>query len=260
MNGMPSSRYASARTLYDLAKQESIQTKGYRDVIRIGNQTRPKLFDLAIKRPDVLYDTVIEVDERCIVEWPDLIEEGATESLDGDKLVTGTSGDIVRIIKALDAQEVKKDLQKLYDEGFRSLAIVFMHSYTFRDHEQQVAEIAERIGFEHISQSSNLQAMIRIIPRANSASADAYLTPEIKRYLSDFAKGFVGKLEKDDGCQVSFMQSDGALVDFRGFSGLRAILSGPAGGVVGYATTCYDQKEKTPVVGFDMVGRLFRLC
>jgi 5-oxoprolinase (ATP-hydrolysing) len=230
-----------------------MQTKGYRDVIRIGNQTRPKLFDLAIKKPDVLYDKVVEVDERCIVEWPELIQEGATTSIDGHKLVTGTSGDVVRIIKPLDTTQVEADLRALYAEGFRSLAIVFMHSYTFRDHEQQVAEMAEKIGFEHVSQSSNLQAMIRVVPRANSASADAYLTPEIKRYLSKFSKGFVGQLEKDDGCQVSFMQSDGALVDVKGFSGLRAILSGPAGGVVGYATTCYDEKEKTPVVGFDMV-------
>lgn len=153
----------------------------------------------------------------------------------------------------LDTAEVRQKLQALYDEGFRSLAIVFMHSFTFRNHEAETARIAQEIGFEHISQSSDLQAMIRIVPRANSASADAYLTPEIRRYLSQFAKGFVGHLE-DETCQVSFMQSDGSLCDHRHFSGLRAILSGPAGGVVGFAQTSYDPVEGTPVVGFDMVG------
>ena len=222
-------------------------------MIVIGNQTRPKLFDLAIKRPDVLYEKVVEIDERAIVEWSELVEEGAEVSVDGHKLVKGTSGDVVRIITPLDKAEVRTKLQALYDEGFRSLAIVFMHSFTFRDHEIETAKIAEEIGFEHISQSSDHQAMIRIVPRANSASADAYLTPEIRRYLSQFAKGFVGHLE-DETCQVSFMQSDGSLVDHRHFSGLRAILSGPAGGVVGYAQTSYDAEEGTPVVGFDMVG------
>ena len=148
---------------------------------------------------------------------------------------------------------VQQALQALYDEGFRSLAIVFMHSYTFADHEKQVAALASGIGFHHISQSSELQAMIRVVPRANSASADAYLTPEIKRYLAEFAKGFVGNLKGNDTCQVSFMQSDGSLVDFKHFSGLRAILSGPAGGVVGFSRTCYDATEGTPCVGFDMV-------
>lgn len=245
-------------------------------MIVIGNQTRPKLFDLAIKRPDVLYDKVVEIDERVIIEWPELIQEGAEVSADGHKLVKGLSGDVVRIIKPLgellehlmtrtcilihqicstETAEVRQKLQALYDEGFRSLAIVFMHSFTFRDHEAETARIAAEIGFEHISQSSDLQAMIRIVPRANSASADAYLTPEIRRYLSQFSKGFVGHLE-DETCQVSFMQSDGSLVDHRHFSGLRAILSGPAGGVVGYAQTSYDAEEGTPVVGFDMVRHI----
>lgn len=195
---------------------------------------------------------MVEIDERCIIEWDELVTPGATVSQDGHRLLEGLSGDTVRIIKPLDTRQVEVELQKLYDDGFRSLAIVFMHSFTFRDHEQQVAEIAHRIGFHHVSQSSDLQAMIRIVPRANSASADAYLTPEIKRYLHQFAQGFVGKLQHDTGCQISFMQSDGALVDFRNFSGLRAILSGPAGGVVGYANTSYDRDEGVPVVGFDM--------
>lgn len=96
--------------------------------------------------------------------------------------------------------------------------------------------------------------MIRFTPRANSASADAYLTPETKRYLAQFAKGFVGHLEVDNGCKTSFMQSDGALTDYKKFSGLRAILSGPAGGVVGFSQTSWDAEDGTPVVGFDMGG------
>lgn len=78
---------------------ECLQTKGYRDVIRIGNQTRPKLFDLAVRKPDVLYSKVVEIDERCTVEWSELVEEGATVSTDGHRLVTGLSGDVVRVIK-----------------------------------------------------------------------------------------------------------------------------------------------------------------
>lgn len=87
-----------------------------------------------------------------------------------------------------------------------------------------------------------------------SATADAYLTPEIKRYIAGFAQGFVGGFQDDKGTRVAFMQSDGSLVDFRHFSGLKAILSGPAGGVVGYARTCYEEADGAPTIGFDMGG------
>jgi len=148
---------------------------------------------------------------------------------------------------------VQTDLQALYDEGYCSLAIVFAHSYLLPEHEQQVAALARKMGFDNVSVSAEIEAKIGFIARGQSATADAYLTPEVKRYLNGFAKGFKGDLAAAD-CRVSFMQSDGALADFKKFSGLRAILSGPAGGVVGFARTSYDTLEGSPIVGFDMGG------
>jgi len=153
-----------------------------------------------------------------------------------------------------DEEKATRDLQKLYDEGYRSIAIALVHSYLYPIHEQRVEAIARQIGFEQISVSSSLQAMINLVSRGGSATADAYLTPEVKRYLNGFSKGFIGGLSAENGCRTSFMQSDGALCDHRSFSGLKAILSGPAGGVVGFAKTSYDPRDGSPVVGFDMGG------
>lgn len=167
-------------------------------------------------------------------------------------LVKGITGEIVRILKPIDLEAARKDLQDVYDEGFRSIAVCLMHSYTFRDHERAIGKIAEEIGFTHISLSADLSPMIKIVPRGNSSTADAYLTPEIKRYIAGFESGFEDL--RTSGCHCEFMQSDGGLVEFSSLSGLRAILSGPAGGVVGYARTAYDATEKTPAIGFDMGG------
>jgi 5-oxoprolinase (ATP-hydrolysing) len=109
------------------------------------------------------------------------------------------------------------------------------------------------------SHQSNADLKIKIVPRGTSATADAYLTPEIKKYIAGFNRGFQGGLgnkaaRQDRGTRCEFMQSDGGLVDVSKFSGLRAILSGPAGGVVGYALTSYDPETKIPVIGFDMGG------
>ena len=118
---------------------------------------------------------------------------------------------------------MRADLLKLYAEGYRSIAIVLAHSYLLPKHEQQVAAIARDIGFDNISASAEIEAKIGFVARGQSASADAYLTPEVKKYLNGFTKGFENRLAGSD-CRVSFMQSDGALADFRKFSGLRAIL------------------------------------
>jgi 5-oxoprolinase (ATP-hydrolysing) len=146
---------------------------------------------------------------------------------------------------------VKKDLQQLYDSGYRSLAIVFAHSYTFPNHEQQVGSLARSIGFTQVSESSSLLPMIKMVPRGVSSTADAYLTPILREYLDGFFSGFDDKLR--DGRlrspRVEFMGSDGGLVDLDNFSGLRALLSGPAGGVVGYALTSWDEKERRPIIG-----------
>jgi 5-oxoprolinase (ATP-hydrolysing) len=137
----------------------------------------------------------------------------------------------------------------------RSLAVVLLHSYTFPEHELAIGKLAEDIGFSQISLSSQLLPMIKAISRGHSAAADAYLSPVVREYIEGFRSGFVGKLEDStQGARCEFMQSDGGLVNWSRFNGLRAILSGPAGGVVGFSRTCYDEENKTPCIGFDMGG------
>ena len=121
-----------------------------------------------------------------------------------------------------------------------------MSSYV--DHELKIAKIAEEVGFTQISLSSQLLPMIKLTSRGISATADAYLTPVIKRYVESFRNGFSDRLTSGI-TKCEFMQSDGGLANFEKFSGLRAILSGPAGGVVGHARTSYDEVEKVPVIG-----------
>lgn len=129
-----------------------------------------------------------------------------------------------------------------------------MHSYAYPEHEIKVAEIAEEMGF-NISVSCKLQPIVKIVPRAQSATADACLSPIIQQYLEGFAKGFVGEFKDEKSSKKLLLsQSDGSLATFNAFTGLRAVLSGPAGGVVGMARTCYDGASKIPVLGFDMGG------
>lgn len=246
-----------------------VVTKGFKDCLEIGNQSRPKIFDLAIHKPEVLYQEVIEIDERVTLE--DYAEDPErkitrTEARDDSNkdadLVRGLSSEAVRILKRPLKEEVNSQLQNLYDKGFRSIAVCLVHAYTFPDHEELVGHIAHEIGFKHVSLSHELMPMIKLVSRATSACADAYLTPAIKKYIAGFQAGFEGGLgsqslkeEKGNrGTRCEFMQSDGGLVDVTKFSGLRAILSGPAGGVVGYALTSYDPQTKIPVIGFDMGG------
>ncbi|ORY28953.1 Hydantoinase B/oxoprolinase-domain-containing protein [Naematelia encephala] len=228
-------------------------TKGHGDCLEIGTQRRPALFDLAIKKPEVLYSKVVEVDERIVPDMPELGEDIVGGVDEGGFLVDGVSGKKMRVLQQINVGQVTADLRSLHQDGFRSVAIVFAHSYIYNGHEKQVEKLARSVGFDHISVSSDLQAMINLYSRGSSATADAYLTPEIRRYLDGFTSGFEEKLQSD-ACRVSFMQSDGALTDFRSFSGLKAILSGPAGGVVGFARTSYDPRNGAPIVGFDMGG------
>ncbi|RDW84890.1 aspartate aminotransferase-2 [Coleophoma cylindrospora] len=228
-------------------------TKGLKDLLHIGNQSRPKLFDLAINKPDVLYSKVVEVSERVTLEsWTESRKAKAIDVSSDPSLVLGVTGEAVRVLEPLDVKATKESLQEVYDEGYRSIAVCLMHSYTFRDHERAVKELAEEIGFTHISTSSEISPVVKVVPRGNSSTADAYLTPEIKKYIAGFEAGFEDI--RNSSCRCEFMQSDGGLVEFSGLSGLRAILSGPAGGVVGYARTSYDPISKTPTIGFDMGG------
>ena len=246
-----------------------VVTKGFKDCLEIGNQSRPRIFDLAIRKPDVLYEKVVEIDERVTLE--DYAEDPTrhytkTEPRDGKNgdqdLVRGLSSEAVRILQRPEEETIRKQLQEIYDSGIKSIAVCLMHGYTFPDHEALVGRIARDMGFNNVSLSHELMPMIKLVPRATSACADAYLTPAIKKYIAGFQKGFEGGLGtesvKNDsgtkGARCEFMQSDGGLVDVDKFSGLKAILSGPAGGVVGYALTSYDAETKTPVIGFDMGG------
>lgn len=248
-----------------------VVTKGFKDCLVIGNQSRPKIFDLAINKPDVLYSAVVEVDERVTLE--DYAEDpyrtatkadvkAGTEEAKSHDLVMGLSGEAVRILQRPEEETVRAQLQSIYDGGIKSVAVCLMHGYTFPDHEALIGKVARDIGFEHVSLSHELMPMIKLVSRATSVCADAYLTPAIKKYISGFQQGFKGGLgtrgvkqgEGDRGARCEFMQSDGGLVDVEKFTGLKAILSGPAGGVVGYAITSYDEETKIPVIGFDMGG------
>ncbi|KAF9641589.1 putative 5-oxoprolinase protein [Lasiodiplodia theobromae] len=246
-----------------------VVTKGFKDCLEIGNQSRPNIFDLAIRKPEVLYKQVVEIDERVTLEdYAEDPERNETKAEPLEKagpdaeLVRGLSGEAVRILQRPEEAKIRKQLQEVYDTGLRSIAVCLMHGYTYPHHEALVGRIAKEIGFEHVSLSHELMPMIKLVPRATSACADAYLTPAIRKYIDGFSKGFAGGLGTesvkkeagDKGARCEFMQSDGGLVDVDIFSGLRAILSGPAGGVVGYALTSYDPKTKIPVIGFDMGG------
>jgi 5-oxoprolinase (ATP-hydrolysing) len=242
-----------------------VVTKGFKDCLEIGNQSRPKIFDLAIRKPDVLYEKVVEIDERVTLEdYAEDPERKITkvETRDSEKvaadqdLVRGLSSEAVRILQRPEEEIMRKQLKDVYDQGIRSIAVCLMHGYTFPDHEALVGHLARDIGFKHVSLSHELMPMIKLVPRATSACADAYLTPAIKKYIAGFQKGFKGGLGTESvkkesgtkGARCEFMQSDGGLVDVDNFSGLKAILSGPAGGVVGYALTSYDPDTRTPVM------------
>jgi 5-oxoprolinase (ATP-hydrolysing) len=233
-------------------------TKGFRDILKIGNQARPHIFDLSVHRLSKLYDTVLEVDERVTIEG--YAEDPAPKPIDvaADRaLQSGLTGEAVRVLRAPNYEKVRCDLQNLWQQGHRNLAIAFLHSYTFQSHELKVAAIAREIGFR-VSASSELQKMAKLVPRSQSAVADAYLSPVTETWLEGFRKGFKGQLEDEHGSKLFLNQSDGGLTSFATFTGLRGVLSGPAGGVIGLSRTCYDPKDATPVLGFDSESCLFR--
>ncbi|CAL5420113.1 unnamed protein product [Camellia sinensis] len=222
-------------------------TRGFRDLLQIGNQARPNIFDLTVSKPSNLYEEVIEVDER--VELVMNKEEGNPDT--SASLVKGVSGEFVRVVKPLDEEALKTLLKGLLEKGISCLAVVLMHSYTYPQHEVSVEKLAVSLGFRHVSLSSALTPMVRAVPRGLTASVDAYLTPVIKEYLS----GFISKFDEGLGkVNVLFMQSDGGLAPESRFSGHKAVLSGPAGGVVGYSQTLFGLETEKPLIGFDMGG------
>ena len=196
-------------------------TRGFGDALRIGWQSRPDLFARHIVLNDQLCDQVIEIDERV----------RADGTLD----------------RALDEAQARADLKAARANGFRAVAIVLVHGWRFTDHERRLAAIAREVGFEQISVSHEIGALIKLIGRGDTTVADAYLSPILRAYVER-----VGT-DLGTATPLLFMQSSGGLTAAEAFRGKDAILSGPAGGVVGMAETAraagFDR-----VIGFDMGG------
>ena len=206
-------------------------TKGFGDILRIGYQQRPNLFALDIKLPDMLYSEVEEIDERVDIHG--------------------------NIIKKLDKSGTEVKLKKAFDNGYRSIAIVLLHGYRYKKHENQINLIAKKIGFEQISVSHQVIPLMKIVPRGDTTVIDAYLSPILRRYVNQFENA-LGTEKKDKG-KLMFMQSNGGLTDAHFFQGKDAILSGPAGGVVGMVKTGEKAGFKK-LIGFDMGGTSTDVC
>lgn len=197
-----------------------IITRGFKDALRIGNQARPRLFELDIKLPSMLYNTVIEVDER-------ILADGTIET-------------------PLNECKARKDLDTAHASGCRAAAIALVHGYRYSIHEARLAELARDAGFPQISISFDVSPLPRIVPRAATTVVDAYTSPVLARYVNRVSKAL-------PGVRLLFMQSSGGLSDAISFRGKDALLSGPAGGVVGVARTA-ALANCDRVIGFDMGG------
>ena len=195
-------------------------TKGFKDALRIGYQNRPNIFARHIVLPTMLYEQVIEVDERYDTQGQELTP--------------------------VNIEQVKNDLQAVYNIGIRSCAIVFMHSDRYPIHEQQVAQIALKIGFTQISVSHQVSPLMKLVSRGDTTVVDAYLTPILRRYVNQVASQL-------PGVRLMFMKSDGGLVAAEQFQGKDSILSGPAGGIVGAVQTSKRAGFEL-VITFDMGG------
>lgn len=201
-----------------------LMTEGFRDLLRIGYQTRPDLFALHIKRPDLLYEQVAEVRERL--------------NADGG------------VVMPLDEEGTRATLQAGYDAGLRAVAIAFLHAYLNPDHEARVAEIAHAIGYTQISTSHDVSRLAKLVSRGDTTVVDAYLSPILRRYVDQVASA----LSLGHACErLLFMQSNGGLTDAALFQGRDAILSGPAGGIVGMVRTG-EAAGFDRLIGFDMGG------
>lgn len=222
-------------------KSALLTTKGFKDLLRIGNQARPNIFDLSARRPDVLFEEVVEVDERVIPSHP----RSSPDALASFREIEGIDGEKYYVVQELDTQKLVPVLQALKDKDYGSVATALINSFACPEHELKIDEIAKKMGFS-VALSSQLQPMIKVVPRGMSATADAYLTPVIKTYIDSISTNFEGGLARSHGCRVEFMQSDGGLVDFRKFSGLKAILSGPAAGSLAMPPLAGTKKLVSP--------------
>jgi 5-oxoprolinase (ATP-hydrolysing) len=224
------------------ARMALLITKGFTDLLEIGNQSRPNIFDLECKKPSLLYETVVPIDERIVLKafTPESYAERYEEHI-------GITNEVVQIIQKPDLVQIKKSLEELHDQGITAIAVCLMHAYVYSEHERLIGELAESMQcFEHISLSHSTMPMVKLVSRGHTTSAAAYLTPKISTYLTSFISGFDENLVRN--VPLTFMKSDGGLAPFTGFGGHQAILSGPAGGVVGYAKTAYQ--TGVPVIGY----------
>jgi 5-oxoprolinase (ATP-hydrolysing) len=206
-------------------------TKGFRDALRIGYQARPKIFARHIVKPDMLYERVAEVDERVRAD-------GTLE-------------------RAVDLEAVRAELARAKEDGLRAVAVVLMHAYRYSEHERQIAALARELGFPQVSASHEVSPLIKLVGRGDTTVVDSYLSPILRRYVAQVA----GQLEGipspqgggEQGTRLMFMMSSGGLTAAGLFRGKDAILSGPAGGVVGMAETG-RQAGFSRLIGFDMGG------
>ena len=197
-----------------------VTTRGFRDGLRIAYQDRPRLFDRQIVLPELLYTRVIEAQER-------IAADGA-------------------VIEPLDEAHLRERLWAAFDAGLRSVAVVFMHGYRFTAHEAAAARLAREAGFTQVSVSHEVSPLMKLVSRGDTTVVDAYLSPILRRYVEQVA----GEMP---GVKLFFMQSSGGLTDAHAFQGKDAILSGPAGGIVGMVRTA-QLAEIDRVIGFDMGG------
>lgn len=195
-------------------------TEGFKDALKIGYQNRPNIFARQIILPSMLYESVIEVEERY--------------DSNGNELIP------------VNVEQVRQDLQQVYEQGIRSCAIVFMHSYRYPNHENQVAEIAKTIGFTQISISHQVSPLMKLVFRGDTTVVDAYLSPILRRYVDQVSSQL-------PDTKLMFMKSDGGLIDAQKFQGKDSILSGPAGGIVGAVQASLRAGFKE-IITFDMGG------
>ncbi len=202
------------------ARTAFVTTRGFADVLLIANQDRPRLFDLAIQKPEPLFERVIEIDER----------------LDADG----------RVLRAPDERPAREQLADLRTAGIESIAICLLHSFANPAHEQLVERWAREAGFTEISVSSQLASLIKIVSRGDTTVVDAYLNPVLRKYVETLRRSLVGS-------QLRLMTSAGGLVDADRFVGKDSILSGPAGGVIGFSRVA-ERAGFARSIGFDMGG------
>ena len=204
-----------------------ITTKGFRDALRIGYQNRPDIFARQIVLPEMLYEQVIEVDERMSAE-----------------------GEVLQAITPEIERQFSQNLQAAFDSGIRACAISFIHGYRYPQHEQKIAEIARNTGFTQVSTSHAVSPLIKWVGRSDTTVVDAYLSPLLRRYVDRIGRSLG---TGDSAPQVLFMQSNGGLTPAQFFQGKDSILSGPAGGIVGAVQTSL-QAGYDKIITFDMGG------